>query len=133
MGPQAGFASTFGGYVSDDGGDLPAGGAYYLGDNTQGLNQGAVAGRLVGTAQSVSSITANSNLLVEGQFLVFTLYLSTDQGATFNPVANAVINSGQRQVTASFGAVALPPGSLHLFSVVPLGVAYQGVVSAVAF
>lgn len=132
-GPQAGFLSMFGGFANDDADAIPVGVDYYLGENSQGLNLAQIAGRVLGSAQTVSSFIANSSLLVATQQLVFSLLLSTDQGVTFNPVANVVINSGQMQNTATFLPVTLPAGSLHLISVSPIAVPYTGLVSATIY
>lgn len=87
-----------------------------------------VPGRLIGKKRSEKLLTVKCNLVPTGCQLMLTVYQSTDSGASWQAVGNAVVAEGMRTTTATVN-VTMEEKSLHCASVAVDGFDYTGPVS----
>lgn len=125
--PSRGFSSSsFGNTVS-----LQSGVFQYLGINdlVSGPPAGTLDARLLNERQRITRLKATlGSVLAPGVTLIVSLYVSTDDGVSFSPVAAAIIPPGFRTNSTTFD-LELPANSLHCIGLLTAGGAYSGPVS----
>lgn len=105
------------------------------GDQTTLVN--STSPYLVGVGRSVSSLrVVSANVLVGGQTMIFTVYRSANNGASYAaiPGATATITAGNRAAgPVAFGPVALGSGDCIVVGIRVTGSDYNAGASAVIF